>query len=72
MINVWVTGSKGQLGQEIKNNLNKGNSNFLFTKRDAALEKNVVKHFLRHKQKKFMIWNLERKMKRKIETRGRL
>ncbi len=57
MINVWVTGSKGQLGQEIKNNLKKGNSNFLFTsKKDIDItNKEDVERFIKLNKIKVII-----------------
>ena len=57
MINVWVTGSKGQLGQEIKNNLNKSNSNFLFTSKKEIdiTKKNDVERFIKLNKIKVII-----------------
>ena len=36
MINVWVTGSEGQLGRKIKNNANLTGINFLFTTKEKV------------------------------------
>ena len=57
MINVWVTGSKGQLGQEIKNNLKKGNSNFLFTKKNDIdiTKKEDIERFIKLNKIKVII-----------------
>ena len=49
MINVWVTGSEGQLGRKIKNNANQTGINFLFTtkgKVDLTI-KNQIKSFIK-------------------------